>query len=246
MNELQLFNFNGSNIRTLLIEDEPYFVGKDVAEVLGYSNHRKALGDHVDAEDKKDGVTIRDSIGRTQKPVIINESGMYSLVLSSKLPQAKEFKRWVTKEVLPAIRKNGTYSKNSNFEQFAGLPLDKQLLQIAGAQSQRLDEVEHRMNVFEENQRVDSDQQGSIQKAVSVKVHEVIRTHNWSCKDKAIKGKLFSNINGDINAAFGVNKRGMLKAKDYDEIMDFINVWNPSSVTVLQNKKRMEQLELGI
>ena len=85
------------------------FVGKDVATALGYSNSRKALLDHVDDEDKTDGVTIRDAIGRNQKAVFINESGLYSLILSSKLPQAKAFKRWVTSEVLPQIRKTGGY-----------------------------------------------------------------------------------------------------------------------------------------
>lgn len=110
MNEVQLFNFENHEVRSLLINSEPWFVGKDVAEILSYSNTRKALTDHVDAEDKMDGVTIRDSIGRNQKPVLINESGLYSLVLSSKLPSAKKFKRWVTSEVLPALRKTGSYS----------------------------------------------------------------------------------------------------------------------------------------
>lgn len=106
---LQLFAFEGNEVRTLKFDDEPYFVGKDVANILGYSNTRKALQDHVDLEDKKDGVTIRDSIGRNQKSTVINESGLYSLILSSKMPNAKRFKRWVTSEVLPAIRKHGAY-----------------------------------------------------------------------------------------------------------------------------------------
>lgn len=109
MDNLQLFNFEGNEVRTLKINDEPYFVGKDVANILGYSNTRKALQDHVDLEDKKDGVTIRDSIGRNQKPTVINESGLYSLILSSKMPNTKRFKHWVTSEVLPAIRKHGAY-----------------------------------------------------------------------------------------------------------------------------------------
>ena len=109
MNEVQLFNFENHEVRSLLVDDEPWFVGKDVAEILSYSNTRKALTDHIDDEDKMDGVTIRDAIGRNQKPVLINESGLYSLVLSSKLPSAKKFKRWVTSEVLPALRKTGQY-----------------------------------------------------------------------------------------------------------------------------------------
>ena len=118
---IQLFNSpEFGQIRTITENDDIYFVGKDVAEVLGYTNTRKALADHVDPEDKKDGVTIRDSIGRDQTPVVINESGLYSLVLSSKLPSAKRFKRWITSEVLPALRRQGGYiltDKNETPEQ---------------------------------------------------------------------------------------------------------------------------------
>lgn len=97
-------------MRTLTDENgDPWFVGKDVATILGYTNPRKALIDHVDDEDKTDGVTIRDSIGREQHPTVINESGLYSLILNSKLPTAKRFKRWVTHDVLPTIRKTGGY-----------------------------------------------------------------------------------------------------------------------------------------
>ena len=109
-NEIILFKHEEfGEIRTLNIDGEPWFVGKDIAEVLGYSNTRKAVADHIDSEDKKDGVTIRDSIGRTQNPVLINESGLYSLILSSKLPSAKKFKHWVTAVVLPSLRKHGAY-----------------------------------------------------------------------------------------------------------------------------------------
>lgn len=108
MNEVQLFNFENHEVRSLLINSEPWFVGKDVADVLGYKNQNDALSKHVDVEDK-DTIAIRDSIGRNRNTPIINESGLYSLVLSSKLPSAKKFKRWVTSEVLPALRKTGQY-----------------------------------------------------------------------------------------------------------------------------------------
>lgn len=111
-NGIQIFNNpEFGEIRTVAINGDPWFVGKDVAVALGYSNPRKALIDHVDSDDKmqNDEVTIRDSIGREQKPTVVNESGLYSLILSSKLEGAKKFKRWVTNEVLPAIRKTGGY-----------------------------------------------------------------------------------------------------------------------------------------
>nr|DAN07149.1 MAG TPA: repressor domain protein [Caudoviricetes sp.] len=105
MNEI--FNFHGQEVRTLTIDDEPWFVGKDVADILGYSKARNAIALHVDEEDAlKQGIPTS---GGTQDMLIINESGLYSLILSSKLPQAKEFKRWVTSEVLPAIRKQGGF-----------------------------------------------------------------------------------------------------------------------------------------
>lgn len=109
-NNLMIFeNPEFGAVRSILIDGDPWFVGKDVASSLGYSNHRKALLDHVDGEDKLDGVTIRDPIGRGQKPIFISESGLYSLILSCKLERAKKFKRWVTAEVLPSIRKHGAY-----------------------------------------------------------------------------------------------------------------------------------------
>lgn len=108
MNEVQLFNFENHEVRSLLINSEPWFVGKDVAEALGYSKARNAIATHIDSEDKKDA-PIQGTLGGVQEMTIINESGLYSLVLSSKLPSAKKFKRWVTSEVLPALRKTGQY-----------------------------------------------------------------------------------------------------------------------------------------
>lgn len=123
MNEIEIFkNPEFGEIRTLTIEGEPWFVGKDVAERLGYENPTKSIRDHVDEEDKKMGVqnvtpSVTDSLGRIQYPTWINESGLYSLVLSSKLPTAKAFKRWITSEVIPAIRKHGGYLTPDKLEE---------------------------------------------------------------------------------------------------------------------------------
>ncbi len=109
MSELQIFkNAELGSVRTLSINGEPYFVGKDVAEILGYTNPSKALADHVDEEDKLNNESLS-SLGQ-RGGWIINESGLYGLILSSKLPNAKKFKRWVTSEILPAIRKHGVYA----------------------------------------------------------------------------------------------------------------------------------------
>lgn len=109
MNELQIFdNPEFGKIRGLMLDGDPWFVGKDVATALGYSNPRDALARHVDSEDKNT-VAFHDGIQGNPNMTIINESGLYSLILSSKLPTAKRFKHWVTSEVLPAIRKTGRY-----------------------------------------------------------------------------------------------------------------------------------------
>lgn len=118
MNLPKTFNFEQNEVKTVLINNEPYFVGKEITEILGYSNSRKALNDHVDPEDKliltSQIVTLENIPNRGL--IGINESGLYSLILGSKLPSAKKFKRWVTKEVLPAIRNHGMYATDELLE----------------------------------------------------------------------------------------------------------------------------------
>ena len=108
MNDLQVFNYEGASVRVIDRDGEPWFVGKDVAEVLGYSNPSKALIDHVDEEDKLNNDSLS-SLGQ-RGGWLINDSGLYSLILSSRLPGARQFMRWVTSEVLPSIRKHGIYA----------------------------------------------------------------------------------------------------------------------------------------
>lgn len=120
MNEIQTFDFDGSGIRTLTIGDEPYFVGKDVAQVLGYKDTTNAMKAHVDLEDSRGWQITTPSGIQTMK--VINESGLYSLILGSKLPEAKRFKRWVTSEVLPALRKHGVYANAQTAEKLISDP----------------------------------------------------------------------------------------------------------------------------
>lgn len=113
MNEI--FNFQGQQVRTVTINGEPYFVGKDTADILGYQNGSRDINRHVDEEDK---LKYRfGTSGQDREMIIINESGLYALILGSKLPQAKEFKRWVTSEVLPTIRRHGAYLTDSKIEE---------------------------------------------------------------------------------------------------------------------------------
>ena len=156
MNEITVFNNDEfGSIRTVTIESEPWLVGKDVAEVLGYTNPSKALADHVDTEDKLNNETLL-SLGQ-RGGWLINESGLYSLIMSSKLPTAKKFKRWVTSEVLPSIRKTGSYSKpmseleilqhsiNQLVEQERKL---KAIEAQQGEQVKRLDIIDSRLEVL--------------------------------------------------------------------------------------------------
>ncbi len=121
MKEMEIFkNAELGSVRVVMVNEEPYFVGKDVAEILGYSNPRDALCKHVDNEDKD--VAKCDTLGGTQDFTVINESGLYSLILSSKLPSAKRFKKWVTSEVLPAIHKHGLYATDKVIDNILNNP----------------------------------------------------------------------------------------------------------------------------
>ena len=145
MEGVQIFsNEEFGRIRTIAINGEPWFVGKDVAERLGYSKPRNAIAAHVDEEDKK-GAPIQGDLGGEQEMTIINESGLYSLVLSSKLPQAKAFKRWITSEVIPSIRKRGMYATAETAEQMLQNPdVMIRALQELKAERQKRQELEQK------------------------------------------------------------------------------------------------------
>lgn len=159
MNDLQLFKFENKDLRTLQIDGEPWFVGKDIAQILNYTNPSKAIRDHIADEDKLMGVQnvtpcIVDRQGRKQYPTLINESGLYSLILSSKLPSAKEFKHWITSEVLPQIRKTGKYApKPLSREELlakAVLEADTMIKEQKELIEQKTKELEEKNNKLEE------------------------------------------------------------------------------------------------
>ena len=153
MNDLQLFKFENKDVRTLQIDGEPWFVGKDVTEILGYSKSRNALARHVTAEDKE-VVPVQGDLGGTQEMTVINESGLYSLILSSKLPSAKEFKHWITSEVLPQIRQTGKYApKPLSREELlakAVLEADTMIKEQKELIEQKTKELEEKNNKLEE------------------------------------------------------------------------------------------------
>lgn len=121
MKEMEVFkNAELGSVRVVMVNEEPYFVGKDVAEILGYSNASKALADHVDDDDKLNNESLS-SLGQ-RGGWIINESGLYSLILCSKLPSAKRFKKWITSEVLPSIHKHGLYATDQVIDNILNNP----------------------------------------------------------------------------------------------------------------------------
>ena len=164
MNQLEIFkNREFGEIRTVVIDGEPWFVGKDVAEALGYSNTRDALATHVMDEDKNT-VVISDGKRRgNPNQVIINESGLYALIFGSKLDSAKRFKHWVTSEVLPQIRRTGTYQK----------PMTPQ--EMMRVQLGMIDGHEERITHLENTMTIDYEQQQELKKTVNKRVIEVLK-----------------------------------------------------------------------
>ncbi len=150
MNDLQIFsNEEFGSIRTVTIDNEPWFVGKDVAAILGYAKPENAVASHIDTEDKTSTLIQGNGTNYKSKAIIINESGLYSLILSSKMPNAKRFKHWVTSEILPSIRKHGAYMTEQTLEQALTSP--DFLIQLA---TKLKDEQEKNKALTEANNRM--------------------------------------------------------------------------------------------
>lgn len=223
MNKLQIFNSEEfGDIRTVTIENEPWFVGKDVAEALGYGNSRDALAAHIDDEDKT--IIQKSDFPTLEIPnrgiVVINESGLYSLILSSKLPNAKRFKHWVTSEILPTIRKTGSYQK----------PLTT-VEQIQVIATGFLDH-EERLNRLENTMTIDYAQQESIRDLVS----SVVIAHLGGKESNAYKEigkKVFAECNRDIKIYFAVNARNNIPKLRFEEAMEYVKNWHPCTNTVM-------------
>lgn len=232
MNNLKIFNSEEfGNIRTVTIDNEIWFVGKDVAEILSYTNTRDALAKRVDEEDKRDGVAICDPIGREQKPVLINESGLYSLILSSKMPNARKFKRWVTSEVLPAIRKTGHYEmENYSPEMQAILMHDKKLVKM-----------DERVTTLENTMTLDYSQQQALGEAVNYVVIDALGGKSSEAY-REIGKKVFSECNRDLKRYFRVNARNNVQKKRFNEAIEYVQHWQPCTNTQIAIKECNSQM----
>lgn len=204
MNELQIFNSEEfGDIRTVTINNEPWFVGKDVAEALGYAKARNAIASHVEQDDKKDA-PIQGDLGGVQQMTIINESGLYALIFGSKLESAKRFKRWVTSEVLPTIRKTGQYQMpNMSAELKAIIMHDEKIIKIEN----RMDKLEFDIPLYGS----EADEISGHVKRKGVSVLGGKKTEAY--KDSNIRSKVYRDIYDQIKREFGIySDDGKLKS----------------------------------
>ena len=226
-----IFSFKNNQVRTVQIDNDAWFVGKDVATILGYSQTAKAVRDHVDEEDK--GVSVLDTPGGQQRMTLINESGVYSLVFGSNLPNAKEFKRWVTKEVLPEIRKTGSFNSPQSPEEMLALTMN-----VTNRTVKRVESIEKDVNDLKNNVLLDTGSYAVIGRLVSKRVHEYLDDRRYP-RNKNNVSLLFSDINHGIKRIAGVSARSQIKNKDFEKVMQFIYAWEPATVTKMEliNKK---------
>ncbi|MFT8756203.1 BRO family protein [Leuconostoc pseudomesenteroides] len=220
--EVQVFNFETSRVRTLNLEDVIWFVGKDVAETLGYSNTRDALYKHVDKEDKNT-VAIHDGITRgNPNQVIINESGLYSLILSSKQPNAKKFKRWVTSEVLPTIRQTGGYQLAPK-DPMQVLELMFQSLKM---QDYRQERLERKINLIQDSQTISGDQELVLRQIRNDKAVQILG-YKGNARYQALSRMVFTRISKEFKSKFSIPRYNALLAKDFEKAKRYLMKWEP-------------------
>ena len=219
-NKLQLFNFENQQVRTLTVNEEPYFVGKDVATILGYKNGSRDINTHVDEEDKlKYQIS---TAGQMRDQILINESGLYSLILSSKLPNAKKFKRWVTSEVLPAIRKTGSYQLPQTPEELLSLTV-----QATNHLTKRMNTVEEDIYFLMNKSEVDEKQRFKLQKARNKRAIEVCGGKDSNFY-KSKSRKVFMALAHDFKEFFEIPRYDALRKEDFDKAIEFVHGWYPS------------------
>ncbi|HDJ7767809.1 TPA: ORF6C domain-containing protein [Staphylococcus aureus] len=231
MQELQTFNFEELPVRTLEVDGEPYFIGKDVADILGYANGRDALSKHVDAEDKLTSQIA--TAGQNRNVTIINESGLYSLIFSSKLENAKRFKRWVTSEVLPTLRKTGAYQVPSDPMQALRL-----MFKATEETKQEIKNVKDDVIDLKENQKLDAGDYNFLTRTINQRVAHIQRLH--AITNQKQRSELFRDINSEVKKMTGASSRTNVRQKYFDDVIEMIANWFPSQATLY----RIKQIEM--
>lgn len=229
MNEVEVFNFKANEVRTVLISQEVWFVGKDISEALGYSDLNKAVAMHVDDEDKKLNDKTSSSFGQ-RGATLINQSGVISLVLSSKLPDARKFKRWVTSEVIPSVLKNGSYTKPQST-----LQLFDNALQVMKEQETKINHVVDRMDEFEDAQEIRSWEQTELLRMRRNKVFAILGNKHTK-RYKALSSEVYQAISHDFKSQFNVPRYNALPRKRFEDGKQFFINWEPSNLLELAIK----------
>ena len=242
MNNLKIFdNPEFGQVRTMMIDGEPWFVGKDVAEILAYSNSRDALAKRVDEEDK--GVAKCDTLGGIQELAVINESGLYSLILSSKLPNAKKFKRWVTSEVLPAIRKTGTYTAPRTTTEWIRLLAEGNV-----DLTNRIEGVENKVESLENDMPLYSCEVDEIQGHVKRKAVKVLGGKDSEAyQDASLRASVFKDMYGQLKREYGcVASYKSIKRRYIADVHEFIDGYELPTVLGEQVHVANAQMSLAM
>lgn len=246
--EVTIFeNKDFGKVRTMEINGEPWFVGKDVADALGFTNSRKALADHVDEEDKQ--IIQRSQIVTLEIPnrglTIINESGVYSLVFGSKLPEAKKFKRWVTSEVLPAIRKHGSYTQQTeNLTEDAFIYLFQSQKEIKQEQAQMKSDITY----LKEESPIAPEIKLVIEKERKAVVTKALGGYDSPAyKNRKLRSKVFNQASSDFKDQFKVPRYDMVKKRDIEQAQAYWKQWQPPTNLKIEidNMNKQTTLELN-
>lgn len=233
MNDILVFHYKSSEVRTVELNGEPWFVLKDVCAVLGISNH-KMTAQRLDA-DEVSLTDLTDSMGRQQETTVINESGLYNVILRSDKPEAKPFRKWVTSEVLPSIRKTGGYR----------MPKLSKEMQALFLLDDRTQKQEARLTALENTMTVDYSQQQTLKKAVGRVVVEALGGKTAPAyNDPHVRGKLFSECNRDVQDWFRVNSVCNVPRKDFTQAVEYIQRWKPSTNSVMLIQQTNAQTSL--
>ena len=233
MKELQVFNFESNKMRTQEIDNQIYFCLKDVCEILEIKNSRDVISrlnpSGVGSTDigvqtgfKKDGTPAMQKV----KMTFINESNLYKVIFQSRKPQAERFTEWVTSEVLPTLRRTGSYRLPQTPEEKIQL-----LLEANQSANAKIEKVEERVSNLEDNRFLNPNEYGYLNTQISARVKEVKEVLHLEC-DRKQNSELFRSIGREIKQRAGVKCRSQLRYKDFDKVLDFIRTWEPSKATL--------------
>lgn len=237
-NELQSFNFEGQDLTIIMINNEPWFVGKEVAKILGYKDTNQAIRIHVDDDDKL--TRSFNGSGQRRQMAVVNESGLYSLILSSKLPSAKKFKKWVTSEVLPSIRKHGSYGS------LPQTPEEQLMLtmQVANRTVKRVDNLEKDVEYLKQTAEITSSQARRLLEIRRQRGVELCGGKNSNFYKQGGHNKVFGQFGVDFKTKFDVPRYDAVQKKDFDEAIEYTKNWRPSYNLEQKIKEVNSQLNL--